>query len=335
MGRLGAILRGALEACVRLLDALGARGARWEWKKQVWRRDLEEWIGRWENLERGVRSRMRMCRECRTLVEGAAATCPACGASMRGIPKGGLGRLLGIAAPEAVSVTSLLLTANVAMSLITVILATRSGGSFGAQALLSPPGAVLFLLGSKWTQAIAQGQIWRLVTAGYLHVGLLHLLFNSYSLVALGPLVESSFGRRKFFLIYSVTGICAFAASAVFRPYVHSAGASGSLFGLMGFILIYGRFRGGSVGRAVADQLMRWAILGVVMSLFPGIDLAAHFGGFAAGAVLGLVVDPGEPRTRAGVYLLNLLSAAAVLGTLAAFVAMVLSYPANLGAIGG
>ncbi len=335
MGLLGRILRAGLLAFTGLLGALGAGGARWEWKKQVWHRDLEERIAAWENLQRGVRSRMRMCRECRTLVEGGAATCPACGASMRGIPKGGLGRLLGIVAPEAVSVTTLLLTANVAMSLIAVGLSTGSGASFGLQALLSPPGSTLFLLGAKWQPSIVHGQIWRLVTAGYLHGGLLHLLFNSYSLMALGPLVESSFGKRKFFLIYGVTGICAFMASAAVRPDTLSVGASGSIFGLMGFVLVYGRFSGGPAGRAVSDQLVRWAILGAVMSLFPGIDLAAHFGGLAAGAALGLVLDTGEPRTRAGANALNLLSIAVALVTLAAFVALVLSYPANLEAIRG
>jgi len=68
MATLGRLLLAALNQCLRLGDALGLRGPRWEWKKQTWRQGLEAEVATWENLERGVRARTRMCRECRSLV---------------------------------------------------------------------------------------------------------------------------------------------------------------------------------------------------------------------------------------------------------------------------
>ena len=330
----GRVLSAALDGAIAVLAALGARGSRWEWKKQTWRRALQERLAAWENLERGVRSRTRMCRECRTLVQRSASVCPACGASMRGIPKGGLARLLGFALPGRTSVTTLLLSANVLMCIVALAI-----GGLGPQGnplrMLSPPGEVLFLLGEKWTPAILHGQVWRLVTANYLHVGLLHLVFNGYALMSLGPLIEESFGARKFFLLYTVTGVCAFATSAALHPGVPSAGASGALFGLIGFAFVYGRLRGGAAGRAIADQLLRYIILGAVMFLIPGIDSMAHLGGLVSGALSGLFLETGEPRTRAGEMALRLATALVVLATLGSFAAMAFSYQANAAAIGG
>src|SRR3989442_6752692 len=96
MKTLGRLLRAALDLCLRLGDALGMRGARWEWKKQVWRQSLEARVAAWENLERGVRARTRMCRECRTLVQRRGRSRPARGASPNCLPSGGLRRLLSL-----------------------------------------------------------------------------------------------------------------------------------------------------------------------------------------------------------------------------------------------
>jgi rhomboid protease GluP len=324
------LLRSGLEVSIRLLDGLGARGVRWEWKKQAWRQALERRIADWKNVARGVRARMRMCPSCRQLVDRSLTICPACGGSLRGVPGGGVGRALRLLLPGTGSVTMLLITVNVIMCLLVYATWGASPGQSGFLGLLAPPGKALYLFGAKWTPSILSGQIWRLVTANYLHGGIIHLLFNCYALVSLGPLIEDSFGGRKLFLIYSVTGVAAFATSALFRPDTLSIGASGALFGIMGFAIVFGRFRSGSSGRAIADQLMRYLIFMVLLFLVPGIDNAAHIGGLLSGAALGLLVDAGEPRTPAGDLALNLLTAAAVLATVGSFVAMGLSYGASL-----
>src|SRR5882672_253698 len=234
MGTLGRILRAVLDAVLRLGDSLGARGARWQWKKQNWRRLLDERVSGWENLERGVRARTRMCRECRTLVQRGDRTCPSCGASLSGVPGGGPARLLALLFPSVRPATTILITANVAISLLLLITwgtNEQSSGLFGF--LNAPPGAY-YVFGEKLPLAFMRGEFWRLVTANYLHGGLLHLLMNCYALSLLGPLVEDAFGSRKFFVIYTVCGVCAFTVSMLFSP-GFSVGASGALFGLMGF----------------------------------------------------------------------------------------------------
>ncbi len=334
---MGALYRGleaGLDGLIRALEALGARGTRWEWKKRAWRQGLELRIASWKNLERGVRAPLRVCPSCRLLVERSVGICPACGASLHGVPGGGVQRLLGLLLPESGAVSRLLVTANVLLSVIIYFVWGAEPGSGGLMRLLSPSGEALFLFGAKWTPAILDGQIWRLVTANYLHGGLVHLAFNCYTLMSLGPLIEASFGARKFFLVYTVTGIAAFATSAVVRPGSLSIGASGALFGLLGFAIVFGRFRAGSMGRAISDHLIRYLVYAGIMTLMiPGIDNAAHFGGLVAGGLLGLIVQAGPPRSRGGALLLNVLSAAALMATLGAFAAMVLAYAPTLRAL--
>lgn len=326
------LLTAALETAITLLEAFGARGTRWEWKKQSWRRSLEEKAGAWENVERAIRTRMRMCRSCRALVESAVAVCPACGASMRGVPTGGAGRALKMLLPGAANLSAALISANVLMALIAIgVGGMRSGG--GLMDLMAPRGEALYALGAKFYPAIAEGQVWRLVTAGYLHGGLVHLVLNCLALFSLGPLIEEAFGARRLFVIYTLCGAIAFTASALFSRNSLSVGASGSIFGLLGFAFVYGRFRGGATGRAVSDHLMRWLVFGLVMIFMPGIDNAAHVGGLLAGGALGLVLEPGPPHSRALDAGLTILTAALAVLTAGSFLLMALSYEANLAAV--
>ncbi len=327
------ILR-VFDAAIAALESFGAQGPRWQWRKQVWRRRLEERIAAEDNLERAGQAKMRMCPECRALVPRNLKVCTECGVELRR-PMASGGGLLELLFPSMGSVTVALITANCALYLL--ILATwgiqeQASGFFG---LLSPPGGALFAFGAKSTQAIAYGQVWRLVTANFLHGVLIHLVFNCYALANLGPLVENSFGRRKFFLIYLVTGVAAFTASALFSPRTLSIGSSGSIFGLLGLAIVFGKFRSGPLGQEIARQLMRWVFLGLILIMMPGIDHAAHIGGFAAGAGLALLVDAGEPRRGSRdqtLWLLTLIAAAVVV---LSFGAMLLSYRGNVAAITG
>ena len=323
---MGRLLVRLVEAGISLLEGLGVRGTRWEWRKRTWRAAAENKAAEWENLGRGARTTLRMCRSCRTLVEGGAATCPACGASMRGVPRGGIVRGVGLLFPGRPSVSVLLLSANALMMLVTVAL---SGTGLGA--LWSPGGKVLWTLGGKWGESIfLDHEWWRLITANYLHGGILHLLFNSMALATLGPLIEEAFGARRLFVLYTLSGIGGFAASAWFRPNSLSIGASGAIYGLLGFAVVYGRFRAGAGARALTSQLTQWLLYGLMMFFIPGIDSIAHVGGLVPGALLGLFLDPGEPRTplrSAALWLMFVLC----LGLTAwSFAAMIQTYPAHV-----
>jgi rhomboid protease GluP len=322
---IGRLYLRAVHAGISFLEALGARGSRWEWKKRIWLQAAEEKVAGWENIGRGVRTTVRMCRSCRTLVEGSASVCPSCGASMRGVPRGGMARGLSLLFPGKPSVSVILLSANALL-----MLATIAVDATGVAALWSPRGQTLWLLGAKWGQSIfVDGEWWRLVTANYLHGGILHLVFNSMALATLGPLIEQGFGARRLFVIYTIAGIGGFGLSAWIRPGSLSIGASGAIYGLLGFAVVYGRWRAGAGARALTDQLTQWLLYGLMMFLIFGIDSIAHVGGLIPGALLGLVMNPGEPRTRTRNALLWLAFFVCLGLTLGSFAAMLRTYPAR------
>ncbi len=262
----------------------------------------------------------RICTACQALGRPGDAACPVCGAAFaaRRAPRRGGGTLL----PAHARATAILISINA--GLMALILATRGVGETRSPfQFLSPSVRALDDFGARMTPAILDGEVWRLVTAMYLHGGLLHLLFNTMALRSLGMLIEAAFGGRKLFAIYTVSGVAGFVVSTFVGGHLRSVGASGAIFGLLGFAFVYSRYRGGAAGRAVADQLMVWILYGAVMLFSPGIDNFAHAGGFAAGAGFGLLMTPGEPRTLTGERVLKVLHALLVLMTVAAFAAMV------------
>jgi membrane associated rhomboid family serine protease len=324
------LLRSLFDLAMFLMGLLGMRGSRWEWKKSQWKMSLESKLASWEMTERGVRAKVRMCRHCRELVDRSLTTCPACGASMRDVPRGGIGRLFAAVLPQFSSLTTILITANVFILAIQLMTWDKEP-PHGFFSILSPVWQAQFVFGAKWPGTILQlHQYWRVVTAGFLHGGIIHLALNCYALSILGPLIEEAFGWRKFLLIYLVSDIGSFAVSTLFSPRSSSVGASGAIFGLLGFGVIFARFRAGPRGKAVSDQLMRWILPGVLMLFLPGIDNAAHAGGFACGALLALVIDPGEPHSAGGRRVWAVLTALSLAILIGAFVAMLMEYPTNV-----
>ncbi len=253
------------------------------WWRERMRRRLDAAQADAENVRRSVRVQYRMCRDCRTLVPNSERVCPACGASMSGVPSGGASRLLSLVAPSFGSASTSLLAAMV------VVYAAIAFGAPGGN-VFNPPGQVLAWLGMKWAPAVLAGQWWRLVNPIFLHGGLLHLAFNGYALANLGPMLESLIGSRRLLVLFIGTGVLSFVASCAISPATPSVGASGALYGLIGFGIVHARLAGGTLARRFSDDLLRWAVFGLLMSLAPGIDMAAHAGGFVAGAVGGLFI---------------------------------------------
>lgn len=149
---------------------------------------------------------------------------------------------------------------------------------------------------------VFQGEYWRLLTAMFLHAGFLHVLLNLWALYQLGSLFETLFGSGRFLLTYFATGLLASIASAIFTN-GYSVGASGAIFGILGALIVsIGRspiWRHQPWTRGITQQLMGWAVINVIIGFtVPGIDNAAHLGGFAAGLILGLIphrVPPPPP----------------------------------------
>jgi membrane associated rhomboid family serine protease len=160
----------------------------------------------------------------------------------------------------------------------------------------------LMAFGVKSNAQIDQGEIWRFVTPVFIHIGLLHLFFNSYALWIVGPQVEKLYGGARFVLLYLVTGVAGVAGSYFYHPEIVSAGASGAIFGLFGVLLVFGiRYRHSippffkrAVGTGVLPVILINLIIGFTI---PGIDNSAHIAGLLAGAALAAVLPfqrPGE-----------------------------------------
>jgi membrane associated rhomboid family serine protease len=162
----------------------------------------------------------------------------------------------------------------------------------------------LMAFGVKANPAIAQGQWWRFVTPVFIHIGWLHIIFNSYALWIVGPQVEKLYGSARFVILYILTGIAGVAGSYLFHPFSISAGASGAIFGLFGVLLVFGiRYRESIppfFKRAVGTGVLPVILLNLVIGFtIPGIDNSAHIGGLLGGAVLAALVPfqkPGAPE---------------------------------------
>jgi rhomboid protease GluP len=153
---------------------------------------------------------------------------------------------------------------------------------------------VLLALGAKQRGALAAGQLWRLLTPIFLHLGILHLLVNMYSLYALGPAVERFFGRARLLSFYILSGISGVLLSSALSSKV-SVGASGSIFGLLGALaafLYQHRHVFGAEGVAQFRHLVFVALLNLTIGLAPGIDNWGHLGGLLSGAALTWFMGP-------------------------------------------
>ncbi|SDK31027.1 rhomboid family intramembrane serine protease [Sediminibacillus albus] len=153
------------------------------------------------------------------------------------------------------------------------------------------PGRALFQMGAGVNIFIENGEYWRLVTPIFLHDpnGVMHVLFNSFSLVLFGPALEQMTGKVRFLLIYFLTGIIGNFFTFIVEPsayYVH-VGASGAIYGLFGVYMYMVFFRKRLIDPGNAQIITVIIVIGIIMTfLRPGINILGHLFGFIAGLAL-------------------------------------------------
>jgi len=234
-----------------------------------------------------------MCPNCRAFITTSDRACPYCGQQVgpRAIDARQPGAIMGGLIPQAHFTTILILVINFGLFIGTLFL-ERTLGVNGA----------IYALGDKWSPAIFQGhEYWRLLTAGFLHGGWLHILMNSWVLYDLGAQVEQVYGTPRFLVLYFVGTVGGFYMSAVVNPMVHSVGSSAGIMGLIGAMIAFGVANRSTVGTAIRNFYGRWVIYIIAFGLIPGfsVDNWAHIGGLAAGFVIGYAA--GTPvRSSAG-----------------------------------
>lgn len=252
--------------------------------------------------------RPQLCPACGTLVGANANRCHQCGASLTfsmAAASRSLERWLPATSPATYSILAfsclLYCVSLVATMRETGLQPPGGGGMFALLGIGGINGDVLQRLGASLPLIpFNLAQPWRFVMAVFLHGSLMHIIFNMWVLMDIGPQIEELYGSARFFFIYVATGIGGYVLSSLRGHF--SVGGSGALLGLIGVMLAITTGRRSASMQMLRSQIIRWLIYIAVWGLlFPGIDNFAHFGGLATGFVLGkIMMDrlPASPEER-------------------------------------
>ena len=265
----------------------------------------------------------RMCPNCRAFITTKDRVCPYCGVQLgpRAIDLRAA-QLAGSLVPQANQTSIILLIINAAFFLAELATNYRFSGAFPGSGLTYQ---TLVLFGAKSAPLIHAGQWWRLITAGFLHASFVHIAMNSWALFVLVREVEQFYGTSRLIVAYIVSTFTGFLLSLLWSPAI-SLGASAACYGLIGIMLAMGLRRHDPLAKAVRSYYGQWVIFGLVLSILPGVDIAAHVGGLAGGFIIGLVGGlPGHPNS-AREMLWKTLAAVSIGITLYAFWQDFLSY---------
>jgi rhomboid protease GluP len=237
-----------------------------------------------------------LCPNCRRLVSRDEPVCPHCGHSRPGAAWKQLPALRGLVDGDQLIRT--IIAVNIVFFIATLLFnARRIGLSMNPLQMLAPDSTSLLQLGATGSLPIDQAhRWWTLLSANYLHGGLLHLFFNMVALRQIAALISREFGPQRMFSIYTLSGVAGFYISYLAQV-AFTIGASAAVCGLIGAAIYYGKSRGGVYGRAVYRQLGGWAIAIFIFGVIvPGINNWGHAGGMAAGVLAALAMGYTEKR---------------------------------------
>ena len=197
--------------------------------------------------------------------------------------------------------TTVVMGGCAALYVLTLLASGGQIGMSGLFSLLSPSSQSLFLFGASGAMPVfVFGRWWTILSAGWLHGNLLHIIFNLMWVRQLGPATGQLYGASRLVIIYTIGGAMGFLLSSIAGvllpgiPIIGGAsftiGASAPIFGLLGALVRYGHRTGGSL---VRGQAWSWALSLFVFGLImPGVDNWAHAGGFVGGYLAAMWLDP-------------------------------------------
>ena len=158
----------------------------------------------------------------------------------------------------------------------------------------------LLYFGANLDSLVKAGQVYRLFTCIFLHIGIWHLVCNMYSLYVIGKEIENLYGKLKYIIIFIGSGILGSILSMAFTHNTVSAGASGAIFGLLGALLYFGYYYRAYLGNTIKRTVLPVIFINLAIGfLSSGIDNAAHIGGLVGGILLSMLVGvPGKESKR-------------------------------------
>jgi rhomboid protease GluP len=242
-----------------------------------------------------------VCPSCGSLVGVREDRCYNCGRSNPGL--WGFGPALRRLGTEF-GFRQLVVGACVTIWLVTLLVTVlASGGGLGGgsfMSALSPASTVLFVFGASGALPVfGYGRWWTVLSAGWLHAGLLHIAMNMYWVWQMGPAITELFGPARTVIIYTIGGIVGFGLSSLagaFLPRLpflgggtFTVGASAPVFGLIGALYHYGRMGSSIIRQTAISIVVQAALFGL---LVPGIDNYAHIGGFIGGYLASAFLNP-------------------------------------------
>jgi rhomboid protease GluP len=207
----------------------------------------------------------------------------------------------------------LVISGSIGLFVATLLIDLEGIQRGGLLTFMSPSTRALFLFGASGQIPVFElGRFWTVLSAGWLHGGILHILFNMSALRSLAPATAEFYGAGRMIIIYTASSISGFFFSSVTYEYIHripfgrllgivglggaelTLGASASVCGLLGALLYYGKRTG---SRAIREQMIGWGmgllLFGLVLR---GIDNQAHLGGFVGGYLTARFLDPLTPE---------------------------------------
>ncbi len=193
--------------------------------------------------------------------------------------------------------TRVLIAINVAVFLAELVVTKGKSLGGGIDSFSVQGGLIAKGLYHGGLIGVGHGQVWRLATSGFLHYGLIHILFNMYALFILGTWLERSGGRSRLVAVYGVALLAGGLGALILSPNGLTAGASGAIYGLMGAFFAAGRAQGISVRQSPLFGIL---LLNLLLTFgLGGLSIGGHLGGLAGGALAGWVLFDWAPRRKA------------------------------------
>jgi len=269
--------------------------------------------------------RPKLCPNCGSLVGISATRCHNCGTNLK-FSVAAINKSLSGVFSGPTPVTTALLVVNLLMFGVEFMAIAAQGGGGGLSILWSVGGEATYRLGMSAPYGIYVHHEWyRLITAMFLHGGLIHIGFNMMALMQLGPALEELYGSSRYFFLYIFTGAFGFLVSSFIGN--NSLGASGGLLGLVGAMLAITSKRGGAYMRELRSRLVSNVVILFVLGFMGmGMDNWAHGGGLAAGFALGKIFADRQPMNVRERQVANALGWIAGIAVIASFALMLLHY---------
>lgn len=276
-----------------------------------------------------------VCPSCGKLVGVQEEVCPYCGRHKPGF--WGFSRSLQNLS-QVVGFTELIIGGCVVLYLLTLAIDPGGIQMSGMLSMLQPSTESMFVFGASGAVPVfGYGRWWTVLSASWLHGGLLHILFNMLWVRQLAPATARLYGPGRMMLIYLVGGAAGFILSSLAGAYLgflpsflsgarFTIGASAAIFALLGALVFYSRRMGGS---GLGQQAWTWALILFAFGfMMPGVDNFAHLGGFLGGYGMAMWLDPSKPERMDHMI-------AAVIGLVLSLAAVILSVIGGRAILGG